>query len=195
MSDWLNDLAARIPDLHDAALAEWAVAAPVAVDPGPEPASLVRAQHYCNHRLWALEAHVRCPELSAEAVAAAKRTIDAVNQRRNDLAEALDERLLAALADVDTARAELHSETAGMMIDRLSILALKIRHAEQHAARDDDPALATECAARARLLGAQRADLAGCLVRLVADFRAGRRYFKRYRQLKTYNDPRFAGAG
>ena len=40
-------------------------------------------------------------------------------------------------------------------------------------------------------LQAQRDDLAGCLDDLLADSRAGRAYFKVYRQFKMYNDPRF----
>jgi len=39
-------------------------------------------------------------------------------------------------------------------------------------------------------LKAQRADLEACLQRLLDDFRAGRRFFKVYRQFKAYNDPR-----
>jgi hypothetical protein len=37
----------------------------------------------------------------------------------------------------------------------------------------------------------QRADLIGCLDALMADARAGRAYFKVYRQFKMYNDARF----
>jgi hypothetical protein len=37
----------------------------------------------------------------------------------------------------------------------------------------------------------QRSDLASCLDQLLADSKAGRAYFKVYRQFKMYNDPRF----
>ena len=37
----------------------------------------------------------------------------------------------------------------------------------------------------------QRGDLGQCLDELLADTRAGRAYFKVYRQFKMYNDPRF----
>jgi hypothetical protein len=53
-----------------------------------------------------------------------------------------------------------------------------------------DAALAAECTAKAAVLAAQRADLACCLKHLYKDILAGRRYFKQYRQYKTYNDPR-----
>ena len=41
-----------------------------------------------------------------------------------------------------------------------------------------------------RLQG-QRDDLASCLDQLIADSRAGRAYFKVYRQFKMYNDARW----
>jgi hypothetical protein len=37
----------------------------------------------------------------------------------------------------------------------------------------------------------QRSDLGACLDALLADAKAGRAYFKVYRQFKMYNDPRF----
>jgi hypothetical protein len=40
------------------------------------------------------------------------------------------------------------------------------------------------------VLREQRTDLEGCLARLFEDFAAGRRRFKTYRQMKSYNDER-----
>jgi hypothetical protein len=45
------------------------------------------------------------------------------------------------------------------------------------------------CSAKLERLLAQRADLAGCLDRLLREARAGETYFKVYRQFKMYNDP------
>jgi hypothetical protein len=91
---------------------------------------------------------------------------------------------------VDLSESEQHSETAGMMIDRLSILALKIWHMGRNAERAEDDQLRQECRAKAAILAAQRADLALCLNRLLEQFAAGKRHFKSYRQFKQYNDPR-----
>jgi hypothetical protein len=80
-----------------------------------------------------------------------------------------------------------------MMIDRLSILALKIRNVERiarEASGQGEGALVGECSARAGVLRAQRSDLAGCFDRLLEDFAAGRRHFRSYFQLKAYNDDR-----
>ena len=76
------------------------------------------------------------------------------------------------------------------MIDRLSILALKIYHTREEAERRDAPPGHTERnRARRKILEEQRADLAGCLDALWQETLGGTRRFKVYRQLKMYNDP------
>jgi hypothetical protein len=176
--------------LHDDALAAWYRTAPDAVEPDADLPSLVVAQHFCNFSLWNLEDEARRRDVPDVYVADVKRGIDRWNQRRNDLIEGLDVLLLADFAGVDTSRAQLNSETAGSIVDRCSILALKVHHMRINAARDDDPALAAECAGKLAVLEAQRHDLAHALVELLADYRAGRRFWKLYRQFKSYNDPR-----
>jgi hypothetical protein len=71
-------------------------------------------------------------------------------------------------------------------------MALKAHAMRQQAERPDADA-AHRQASRARLqrLLEQRNDLAQCLDALLADARAGRAYFKVYRQFKMYNDPAF----
>ena len=88
--------------------------------------------------------------------------------------------------------ARLNSETAGSMIDRLSILALKVHAMRAQAARHDvDEAHRSSSRGKLARLEQQRSDLAGCLDALLADAAAGCAYFKVYRQFKMYNDPRF----
>lgn len=77
-----------------------------------------------------------------------------------------------------------------MIVDRLSILALKIRNMGVYAAREDDPALAQECSEKRAQLKVQRSNLLQCLERLIEEFHQGTRYFKSYKQFKAYNDPR-----
>ncbi len=182
--------AAKITEAHDQALADWYREQPEAVEPKRSLRSLILAQHFCNFSLWNLEDEARRTDVEDAYIAAVKRGIDRWNQRRNDLIERIDEEILDALGDIDLRGAEQHSETAGMIIDRLSILALKIYHMAANAARAEDAELKTECHAKLEILRAQRADLLACLDRLLADARAGRRFFKVYRQYKAYNDPR-----
>jgi hypothetical protein len=180
----------EISHLHDEALALWYAEEPAAVAPGAGLDSLVGAQHFCNFTLWNLEDQARRTDAGDAYIAGVKRAIDRCNQRRNDLMERLDEHLLAELPGSDSSSAVQHSETAGMIVDRLSILALKIHHMRINAGRRDDPAVAEECRAKLEVLERQRGDLAACLDRLLEDCRAGRRFFKVYRQFKTYNDAR-----
>ena len=78
------------------------------------------------------------------------------------------------------------------MIDRLSILALKIFHMRiQTERRDANQEHLDTSRTRLNRLTEQRADLAGCFDVLLADCLAGRARFKIYRQFKMYNDPAF----
>ncbi len=192
--------AIRIVALHDEALAAWYAHDDSAADPacGSELEQGILDQHRRNYRLWNLEDEARRRDATDVYIAETKRGIDRTNQQRNDLIESIDEVLLAELYGERQATGEQNAETAGMMIDRLSILALKIHHMAINAQRFASPSakdsadaeLADECAAKLEVLQEQRVDLAACLDRLLADCRAGRRYFKVYRQFKAYNDPR-----
>lgn len=152
----------------------------------------VARQHLANCELWHIEDEARALGATDEEIAGVKRRIDRTNQRRNDLAEALDRILLEWLAGRGLPRpdAPLHSESPGLMIDRLSILALKIYHTREEATRADAPeGHAERNRLRLAVLEEQRADLAGCLDGLWRETLAGERRFKIYRQLKMYNDP------
>ena len=184
---------AEIVDLHDRLLAQadWSEGDPV--KPGEDAWSFIERNHRCNCRLWTEEDQARRRDVPDAAIAANKRNIDAFNQQRNDAIERIDERLLALMpAREGGAAARLNSETAGAMIDRLSILALKIFHMRIQTERRDAGKEHLETS-RVRLarLREQRADLAGCLDALLADCLSGRARFKVYRQFKMYNDPAF----
>lgn len=185
--------AAEIVALHDRVLAEaeWSATGPT--DLAEDVWSCIERNHRCNCRLWTEEDQARRRDVPDAAIAANKRSIDAFNQQRNDAIEKIDEQLLALLpAPERRADARLSSETAGAMIDRLSILALKIFHMRIQTERRDAAREHLETS-RARLarLTEQRADLGGCLDALLADCVAGRARFKVYRQFKMYNDPAF----
>ncbi|MDQ2834649.1 MAG: DUF4254 domain-containing protein [Acidobacteriota bacterium] len=150
--------------------------------------ALAMAQHRANFELWHEEDKARAPDIPDAEITRVKHAIDALNQRRNDLVEKIDIRLMGKLEQ--NVEAPLNSETPGLMIDRLSILALKIFHTREEAHRST----ATEAhrlrnTERLSLLEEQRNDLAGCLDSLWAEVLAGTRRFKLYRQMKMYNDP------
>jgi hypothetical protein len=142
-----------------------------------------------NFDLWHEEDVARRDDLPAERIRDAKRAIDRLNQRRNDAVERIDEWILGTIPNLDPG-SPLHSETAGMIVDRLSILSLKLFHMEIEAGRESAEATHRErCQAKASTLATQRSDLTACLDSLLVDLQAGRRQFRLYRQFKMYNDP------
>jgi hypothetical protein len=174
-------------------------------------AGMVELLQLINAFQWHEEDRSRDPQAEDATLVAVKRSIDASNRRRVRLVEELDallhERLAAA--GLLSSDAPLHSESPGSIVDRLTVLALKIFHvrAALTAARQIpaeggsgagtgaagteapmDPQL-TELYERLRGLTEQMVDLTGCLDRLLADIYAGRVRFKLYRQVKVYRDP------
>jgi Protein of unknown function (DUF4254) len=152
----------------------------------------VARQHRANFDLWHIEDEARTPGATDAELAAIKRRVDRTNQRRNDLAEDLDRAVVdwLALRGLPNPGAPLHSESPGLIIDRLSILALKIYHTREETERADAPQGHIERnRERLAILEEQRADLARCLDTLWQETLAGARHFKLYRQLKMYNDP------
>lgn len=157
------------------------------------PWQLIEENHFYNCSLWNEEDLARRTRVDDSEIAKNKRAIDGFNQRRNDAIERIDDFLLQQLAAYATAAdAILNSETAGSIVDRLSILSLKIFHmgkqTERPEVEESHRQVSRERLAR---LNAQRQDLGRCLAELLAGAVAGDRYFKIYRQFKMYNDPKF----
>jgi hypothetical protein len=183
-----------IVKLHDEATAAWHAAPESPPDSAYNDSWLARVarQHRANFDLWHIEDEARTPGATDAQLAGVKRRIDQTNQLRNDLAEELDRTLLDWLSPqhLPAEAAALHSESPGLIIDRLSILALKIYHTREEVERADcAPGHADRNRARLAILIEQRADLAHCLDLLWRATLDGTRRFKLYRQLKMYNDP------
>jgi hypothetical protein len=147
------------------------------------------AQHRANFDLWHQEDLARDASATAENIATVKHAIDLLNQNRNDLVETIDQTLLCAMPR-EISEVPLNSEPPGLIIDRLSILSLKIYHTREEAQRDTaTDAHRARNLSRLKILEEQRSDLAECLDTLWRQVLAGERRFKLYRQMKMYNDP------
>jgi uncharacterized protein DUF4254 len=192
MSSPFQCSAVEIADLHDRATRLWHDEPSKVVTVALPFLETVLAQHRANFDLWHTEDRARAPHATDHDIAEVKRAIDRFNQTRNDLTEQCDVALFEALraSDLPNPAAELNSESPGLMIDRLSILALKIFHTEEEIDRPNaPPGHRDRNRERMALLQEQRSDLVACLDRLWSEVLQGTRRFKIYRQLKMYNDP------
>lgn len=158
--DW-DDARRRVPPEHG----DWA--------------GLAERLQLINAFQWHEEDRSRDPRADDATLAGVKRSIDSSNRRRVRTVEELDallhDRLVAAgLLNGD---APLHSESPGSIVDRLTVLALKIFHLKAAlaaarrapaAAGEDGPDLGGMYE-RLRGLTEQMVDLSGCLDRLLAE--------------------------
>ncbi len=159
---------------------------------GQSVGEAVAINHISNCRLWREEDRVRV-SVDDSAIAVSKKAIDGFNQIRNDAVERIDEEMLQSLdgsnGSISTG-ARLSSETPGAMIDRLSILSLKIFHMRFQSSRSDcSDSLLAHFKVKSEQLNSQRADLCFCLDRLLLELVRGESFFRIFRQHKMYNDP------
>ncbi|MEW6690047.1 MAG: DUF4254 domain-containing protein [Pseudomonadota bacterium] len=173
--------ARRLVEFHDGGSAA----------PASELWHAIEDNHRHNRLLWDEEDLARRRSVPDSEIAKNKRAIDAYNQKRIDAIERIDEELFGCFSEFKAKPdARLNSETPGAMIDRLSILSLKIHHMRLQTERKDvDRAHIESCRAKLERLTEQRTDLAACLDRLLDECARGEARFKIYRQFKMYNDP------
>ena len=140
---------------------------------------------------WHLEDIIRSPTIRPDELVAVKRRIDRSNQDRTDTVEQIDGWFFDQFRNLSPKPgARLNSETPAWLLDRMSILQLKLYHFREQTER---PAVPDEHRRKAgqklAVLLEQEEDLARCFDELLEDIRTGDRYMKVYRQMKMYNDP------
>jgi hypothetical protein len=150
---------------------------------------LVEENHAFNYQLWHAEDRARRDDLGHEMVYLAKREIDHCNQQRNNRMESMDEWLFTTLKPASHTHCVVHSETPGMMIDRLSIMALKNWHMAQQTVREDaDQEHRQRCLHKLHVIREQQQQLMFGLKQLLHEIVEGTRTFRMYHQFKMYND-------
>ena len=140
---------------------------------------------------WHYEDIIRDPDINPEYGVNLKRLIDHSNQRRTDVVEQIDDWFSKQFHEVEyEENARLNTESPAWVIDRLSILALKMFHMEEQVNRSDasqDHLNRSE--QKLSVLKEQQNDLSLSLDQFLDDIKNGRRRMKVYRQMKMYNDP------
>lgn len=182
----------NIVRLHDASVDRWHQG-PIVHDQRGELMKLVLANHAFNFELWHEEDKARDPAANDAVTAQVKRNIDGLNQKRNNAMEGMDEEVLKMLIKrmgPPDDQLPMHSETVGNIVDRLSILSLKIYHMREETQRQDAAEAHTNtCLDKLAVLVRQRGDLATALGRLCGELTRKEKRFAVYRQMKMYNDP------
>ena len=155
--------------------------------------ALIAANHAYNFQLWHEEDKARQPNAPDRVIADVKRSIDRLNQARNDAIETIDvflEDELQRAASPLSADAPLNTETPGSAVDRLSILALRIYHLEEQLKRPDVSQDHLDSVAnKLAVCHTQLADLSLSLQTLLEELQNGSKRHRVYRQFKMYNDP------
>ena len=139
---------------------------------------------------WAYEDIIRDPNINPVAALKLKRKIDASNQDRTDTVEFIDSYFLDTHKNVQAKpTAKINSESPAWVIDRLSILALKIYHMQLETVREDaSDSHKKSCQTKLNTLLEQRTDLSIAIDDLLEDIANGDKYMKVYKQMKMYND-------
>ncbi len=151
---------------------------------------LLYGKNWIDTVQWHLEDIIRDPAIHPEDALKIKRRIDKSNQERTDLVERIDDYFLTEFKDVKPkAGARINSETPAWLLDRMSILLLKIYHMKEQTERSDvGPDHIAKCRTKLATLLEQREDMKHAFDELMEDIGSGERRFKVYRQMKMYND-------
>ncbi|MFD1000234.1 DUF4254 domain-containing protein [Ohtaekwangia kribbensis] len=151
---------------------------------------LLYTKNWIDTVQWHLEDIIRLPDINPTEGIQIKRRIDKSNQDRTDMVEKVDDYFLEQFKNVvPKAGARINSETPAWLLDRMSILLLKIYHMKEQTERKDASAEhIAKTQAKLAVLMEQKTDMQLAFDELMEDIGNGNRRFKVYRQMKMYND-------
>jgi hypothetical protein len=152
--------------------------------------ALLYAKNWIDTVQWHLEDIIRKPDIDPVDGILIKRRIDKSNQDRTDTVEKIDDYFSEQFKNVVAARtARMNSETPAWLLDRMSILMLKIYHMHEQTQRKDARLdHIVRCQGKLEVLLEQKNDMRTAYDELIEDIGSGTRKFKVYRQMKMYND-------
>ncbi len=149
--------------------------------------SFIQNNHRYNSLLWGEEDLARRRNVSDTEIASNKRNIDNYNQKRNDHIEKIDEAIINRITTTHEFKEGtwMNSETAGSIIDRLSINALRGFNMEKQMEQENS---CTTLGEKLKIVEHQGHHLLSCLNVLLKSIQEGKAIFRTYKQLKMYND-------
>lgn len=152
--------------------------------------ALMYLKNWVDTVQWHYEDIIRDPEIDPIAGMQLKRKIDKSNQHRTDLVEKIDDFYIEQYQSVKISeQGVLNTESPAWVIDRLSILCLKIYHMQEQVDRADvSESHKLQCENKLAILKDQEIDLSISFDQLLEDFSKGSKKIKVYRQMKMYND-------
>lgn len=154
--------------------------------------ALLYQKNWIDTVQWHYEDIVRDGKKSPEYLLEIKRKIDKSNQHRTDVVEQIDEYFFSKFSSIEVLKAaKINSETPAWLLDRISILALKIYHFNDQIQRQDiDEEQLKSVSEKLYILKIQERDMLQCFDELMEDYKSGQKIMKLYKQMKMYNDPK-----
>ncbi|HRJ31533.1 MAG TPA: DUF4254 domain-containing protein [Cyclobacteriaceae bacterium] len=151
---------------------------------------LLYVKNWIDTVQWHLEDIIRLPDINPAEAIQIKRRIDKSNQDRTDTVEKMDDYFMEKFKNVVAKpTAKINSETPAWLLDRMSILMLKIYHMKEQTERTDaSQEHIAKCEAKLNVLLEQKTDMHMAFDQLMEDIKNGDRKMKIYRQMKMYND-------
>lgn len=138
---------------------------------------------------WHMEDLIRNPSIDPVEGMTLKRRIDQSNQVRTDTVEKIDDFFWMKFKDNGDNNSTWNTESPGWVLDKLSILCLKIYHMKEQTLRTDtDEIHIKTCIGKLQVLVQQQEDLTISYNNLIIDYENGVKVMKLYRQMKMYND-------
>jgi hypothetical protein len=138
---------------------------------------------------WHLEDLIRNPNIDSNKGLELKHRIDKSNQNRTDIVEKVDDYYFSIFKNTSEKDSKLNTESPGWVVDRLSILNLKIYHMNEQLERKNVTAEhILNCEKKMVVLQNQRIDLSNSFNELLEEYKEGIKKMKVYRQMKMNND-------
>ena len=143
-----------------------------------------------NKILWDLEDSARLAELGDKHVAETKKNIDATNQFRNNLISEIDMILYKTLDIIPDSPDKFYSESPGMIIDRMSIIFIKLSIIQKLILLINEDDLRSEYVIKEKILLFQVENIGNFFDMYIKKLIKKEMFFEIQQPVKIYNDKR-----